>query len=532
MAEYLSPGTYVEELPSANRPIQAVGTSTGAFVGFASKGFVGVPRLVGNMAEFLEHFGGRVDGASLAPSVELFFQNGGTRCYVVRTAAGAAAGAPSTGTASVTLEEGGAPTALTLTAASRHWVTGSLTGNPGTWGNRISFQVEHDLGDATRFTLRVTYAGETRVYGNPAPPPPGVAPTLVPPHGTLAQVISAVNDDDNGVWDDGAWVVLAPTGIAGLVRPDPTTVPDNLTGGGNGIAGTLHDDDFIGATGLGALDSVDDVNIVAVPDSSARPVMQRGINYCELRGDCFFVAHATEGDDTAATALNFKQASGATYPLQSPLNSSFGALYVPWIEVNDGPRSLQIPPDGAVAGRYAATDVRRGVHKAPGGTEDGRLRNVLRTRRKLSVDESAVLNPNNVNALREFRGIGPVVWGVRTLSSDAALRYVSVRRFLLMIEESIAESTKWVVFEPNTQALWRKIERIVRDFLRVQWRNGALFGASEDQAFFVKCDEENNPVESRRMGRVITEIGVAIVKPAEFVIFRIQQSPGGFDVSE
>jgi phage tail sheath protein FI len=523
MPEYLSPEVYVEELPSANRPIQAVGTSTGAFVGFASKGFVGVPRLVGNTAEFLEHFGGRVTGAFLAPSVELFFQNGGTRCYVVRTASGGAAGAPATSTSDFDLQQTGVGTALTLTAATRNWVDGTLTPNPGTWGDRISFQVEHDSGDVTRFTLRVSYAGETRIYGDPSPVAPPAVPPPFPPPGTLAQIIQSVNDD--------AWVVQASVGVAGAVRPDETTAPVNLTGGGNGTASPANDD-FTGITGLGAFDIVDDINIVSVPDSSARDVMRRGINYCERRGDCFFVAHAGQLEDAAATALNFKQASGPLYPLQSPLNSSFGALYVPWIEVNDGRRALQVPPDGAVAGRYSATDVRRGVHKAPGGTEDGRLRNVLRLRRRLSVDESAILNPNGINALREFRGVGRVIWGVRTLSSDPALRYVSVRRFLLMIEESIAESTKWVVFEPNTQALWRKIERIVRDFLRVQWRNGALFGASENQAFFVKCDEENNPVESRRLGRVITEVGVAIVKPAEFVIFRIQQSPGGFDVSE
>ena len=262
--------------------------------------------------------------------------------------------------------------------------------------------------------------------------------------------------------------------------------------------------------------------------------MLLGINYCENRRDCFFIAHATDTVDTAAEARDFKQATGSEYVGQNAFNSSYGALYVPWINVPDPltNKSRLVSPIGAVAGRYSQTDIRRGVHKAPAGQEDGLLRGVLSLRKQLSHAELAVLNPINVNVLRNITGVGNVIWGARTVSADPEFRYVGTRRLLLYIEESIEEGTQWVVFEPNTPSLWRSIERNIRAFLRVVWRTGALFGETEDRAFYVKCDAETNPPDSIEEGKVITEIGVAITKPAEFVIFRISQSKAGAEISE
>lgn len=505
MPTYLSPDVYVEELPSQNRPIEGVGTSTGAFVGFAEKGPIGEARLIGSRSDFYRTFGGPVTGCFLPHAVDLFFINGGTRCYVVRTSAHDGVGDPIASASSATLTDAASNPALTIKAAT-----------PGTWGDRIGVAITHVSSSASQFNLEVFLGGESVETRE-------------------AVELSTIEASINSGAEASSYIrVTQGSGSPG--RPEVTGGGYvNLTGGDNGSAAGVVAGDFTGVHGLEAFDPIDDVNIVAIPEVASREVMQAGLSYCEGRGDCFFVAHAGELDDTAAEALSYKQASGAEYPAQAPFNSSFGALYVPWIEVSNpaiAGRRLILPPDGAVAGRYSATDVRRGVHKAPAGIDDGRLRGVLRLSRAMSQAEIQALNPNHVNVIRRIEGVGSTIWGARTLSSDPSLRYVSVRRFLLFIEESIAEATQWVVFEPNTPSLWRQLERVVRGFLRVQWRNGALFGVSEEEAFFVKCDEETNPLESRRAGKVVTEIGVAIVKPAEFVIFRIQQSPGGFDIEE
>jgi hypothetical protein len=306
------------------------------------------------------------------------------------------------------------------------------------------------------------------------------------------------------------------------LRPDAANA--SLKGGTNGIIGVVTGD-LTGLIGLSAFDPIDDINIVAIPETADRAAVVAGLGYCEGRGDCFFVAHAVETADTAQEALAYKQATGSLYSGQAPFNSSFGALYAPWVVISDPltKRGATVPPDGAIAGRYAATDIKRGVHKAAAGIDDGRIRGVMRLDGLFSHGEIETLNPAHVNALRHVEGVGDLIWGARTLSADPELRYVTTRRLLLFIEESIDQGTRWVVFEPNTPDLWRKIERNVKAFLRIVWRNGALFGAVEDEAFYVKCDAETNPPESIALGRVITEIGVAIVKPAEFVIFRISQ---------
>jgi phage tail sheath protein FI len=231
--------------------------------------------------------------------------------------------------------------------------------------------------------------------------------------------------------------------------------------------------------------------------------------------------------------LGYKRAQGA-YAGGNAFNSKYGALYAPWIDVVDprtgGPH--RIPPSGAVIGRYARTDTVRGVHKAPAGVTDGQLASVIGLAASFGQADQEKLNPQGINVIRRFAGAGNVIWGARTVSSDPEWRYVNVRRLFLFLEESIEESTSWTVFEPNDPALWKSLVTNISAFLRLQWLAGALVGATEEEAYFVKCDAENNPPESVLLGRVITEIGVAPSKPAEFVIFRIAQFQGGSDVSE
>lgn len=507
MPEYLSPGVYVEEIPSSVKPIQGVGTSTGAFVGFAEKGPIGEAILIGNRGEFFNQFGGFIPNADLAYAVNLFFQNGGTRCYVVRTCAHSSTGRLAA-SSTFTFQDSAANNALKVDAHS-----------PGTWGDSLTISIEHPAA-APAFRLVVFYRGEqVESYDSV---------DLDPDSDAFVELL--VNDVSTYIR-----VHANPDSLGALpARP----VVDNrrsLPGGNNGIVtASIADSDFTGLDGLQSFDPIDDINIVGIPDSASRNVMLLGINYCENRRDCFFIAHATDTIDTAAEAMDFKQARGSEYVGQNAFNSSYGALYVPWINVPDPltNKSKLVSPVGAVAGRYSQTDIRRGVHKAPAGQEDGLLRGVLSLRKQLSHAELAVLNPINVNVLRNITGVGNVIWGARTVSADPEFRYVGTRRLLLYIEESIEEGTQWVVFEPNTPSLWRSIERNVRAFLRVVWRTGALFGETEDRAFYVKCDAETNPPDSIEEGKVITEIGVAITKPAEFVIFRISQSKAGAEISE
>jgi hypothetical protein len=208
-------------------------------------------------------------------------------------------------------------------------------------------------------------------------------------------------------------------------------------------------------------------------------------------------------------------------------DSSYAALYYPWIEVADlsgsGSTTKRVPPSGHMVGIYNRTDADRGVHKAPANET---VLGAINIELSLSKGEQDLLNPLGVNCIRAFPGRGIRIWGARTLSSDGSWRYVNVRRLFILVEASLDAGMQWVVFEPNDSTLWAKVRRDVRSFLKVIWLGGALFGSTPDQAFYVKCDEELNPPEVRDLGQLIIEVGMAPVKPAEFVIFRISQWAG------
>ncbi|WP_284983598.1 phage tail sheath subtilisin-like domain-containing protein [Arthrobacter sp. efr-133-TYG-118] len=207
---------------------------------------------------------------------------------------------------------------------------------------------------------------------------------------------------------------------------------------------------------------------------------------------------------------------------QSP--GGYTALYFPWIVMTDPVSGKKVtqPPSGHVAGVWARVDATRGVHKAPANEP---IQGALDLVRRVSRGEQEVLNPAGVNCIRYFPGEGIRIWGARTKAPEASeYRYVNVRRLTNMIKESVADGTRWVVFEPNDHTLWKSIRRDIGAFLTNVWRDGALLGTTPQQAFFVKCDEETNPPEVRDAGQVVTLIGIAPVKPAEFVIFKLMQS--------
>jgi uncharacterized protein len=211
--------------------------------------------------------------------------------------------------------------------------------------------------------------------------------------------------------------------------------------------------------------------------------------------------------------------------VETNYDSKYAALYYPWIKVaGDNGSPIMIPPSGHMAGVWARNDNERGVHKAPANEV---VRGVLEVETPITKGEQDTLNPIGVNCIRTFTGRGIRVWGARTLSSDPAWRYINVRRLFNYVEKSIENGTQWVVFEPNDPDLWHRVRRDVTAFLTGVWRDGMLFGLSPDQAFFVKCDEELNPPDVRDRGQLIVDIGIAPVKPAEFVIFRLSQWAGG-----
>jgi hypothetical protein len=274
-------------------------------------------------------------------------------------------------------------------------------------------------------------------------------------------------------------------------------------------------------TGLKTFDDIDDISLVLIPGQTDPAIQDALLTHCELKKDRFAVMDSPETIDM-----------GGIDKIPKPRDSKYGAYYFPWIEVYDPERgNIFVPPSGHMVGIYARSDSERGVHKAPANEI---VRGALGLKYSISRPEQDILNPKGINCIRDFsrRGRGIRVWGARTISSDASWRYINVRRLFIMIEESIDIGLQWAVFEPNDHRLWKKITRDVSSFLYRLWRAGALFGKTPEEAFFVKCDEETNPVETIDAGQVITEIGVCPVKPAEFVIFRIGQWQSGSDIAE
>jgi phage tail sheath protein FI len=273
---------------------------------------------------------------------------------------------------------------------------------------------------------------------------------------------------------------------------------------------------------------IDEIALVVVPGAS-RDVQDMVLNHCE---DEYLQDRFAILDGQPVTDLTKEAIQGGL----RDSDHGYGAIYYPWIEVYDPVTNAHeyVPPSGHIAGIYARVDEERGVHKAPANEL---IRGALgvgvnpvngpATPMVLSKADQAGLNPHGINVLRKFDG-DIRVWGARTLATDvnAEWRYINVRRLFLFVRKSIDHGTQWVVFEPNAPPLWGNIRRDVSDFLRRVWRSGALFGATESDAFYVKCDETNNPPEVRDAGQVIIEIGIAVVKPAEFVIFRISQWGG------
>lgn len=293
--------------------------------------------------------------------------------------------------------------------------------------------------------------------------------------------------------------------------------------------------------GLDLLEEVDEVAIVAAPGFTDAAAYESLLAHCEKMKDRVAVLDAPLDveevdrltDVATSTADGDGDGDGSSGEGLRPRVSEqgFAAYYFPGITVRDplgDDELVNVHPSGHVAGVWARNDAERGVHKAPANEP---IRGALNVTYRVTRDEQGILNENGVNCIRLFPRKGITIWGARTVAESASeWRYLPVRRLFSMVEESIAEATRWVVFEPNDEALWKAIRRDVSAFLRQLWRDGALMGSTPEEAFFVKCDEETNPPEVVDAGRVVTVVGLAPVKPAEFIVFRIGQHAGGTEI--
>lgn len=509
MPTYLSPGIYMEEVSSGSKPIEGVGTAVAAFVGFASTGPFNEPVLVTNWTQFVGTFGGFVDGSYLAHSVYAYFLNGGGVAYIVRISAGAGD------------EAGELPSSvgeLPPTDGDRvPFTVKAIT--PGADGDRISIQIEDasEPSDDT-FKLIVRSPGREEAFDNV----------------TLSR---GPNNVVTKVRAESELITIQETRGA-TVMPARTTV--ELTGGA-ALSATISvaPKDYIGdsadRTGFAGLEAIDDITMLVVPDlmtafehdivdeEGVKGVQLAMIAHCELMANRVAVLDTPRG-------LNAQQVKAWRNDVTG-YDSKYAAMYWPWVKVMDPVqgKSMFMPPSGSIAGIWARNDDTRGVHKAPANEV---VRGALSLELQITKGEHDQLNPDGINCLRSFPGQGIRVWGARTLSSDPEWRYLNVRRLFNFVESSILGGTNWVVFEPNDPKLWDSVTRTVTMFLRRVWRDGALFGRTQAEAFFVKCDDENNPPENRDAGILTVEIGIAPVKPAEFVVFRISQFNGGAGVEE
>ena len=526
---YGAPGVYIEEQPSGSMPIQGVGTSVAAFVGFTETYHAqagdptdpdGIkPQLVTSWPQYERIYGGFVEGAMLPYAVRGFFDNGGGSAYVVRVRSGGP----------------GQPPRLELPSASRA-----------------------DLQSVRFQALESDGAGWEVEVVPPAPPAEGQPPSdaytfKIYSGGELREELTGVSFAKNArtlektVNEQSSYVRVEVPTVAGVALAERAPAPGRYPlaqPAPEAADPKLLEGSETERTGYQGLAIADNVTIVAIPDLVTVATKPDGtfdtevfeafqgtlVDWCSAGGTRMAILDPPPRLN-AVSAMEWRERLGKDTP--------FAAAYYPGVVVHNRStatdpanrsRFLVVPPSGHVAGVWARTDASRGVWKAPANEE---IRGITGLETLITDGEQGELNPIGVNCLRSFGINGIRIWGARTLSqTDQSWRYINVRRLFNFIEESIRRGTQWAVFEPNDRDLWERVKRNIRAFLGNLWRQGALVGAVPEQAFYVLCDETNNPPSSVDEGKLIVEIGIAPVKPAEFVIFRISQWAGGGATSE
>lgn len=547
--DYFAPGVYIEEIDRGSRPIEGVSTAVAGFVGFTEEIRAGAelfkPMLITNWTQYLNYFSrpnsdGFTDFNAYLPfAVYGYFMNGGGRCWV--TSIGTQLpGAPKPATSEPALvritgrgnrpslnfslrpeQAAGGPIAILISdSAPRPLPEGTEGEAPPNTGEYFTVQIRRGdevLEEYENLTMNREPGAQIATYA-------------------VAALRNSMYVNIEDISQTGQPLARRPgNGQYEISPPIVATPPDRFSRDLEGV----RDD----RTGVRGIFEIDEITMLACPDLM-RAYESQVINLDQVHGIMELMISMCEGSASgdipnppnrmvvldAPPPRECEKPQQVVEWLERRFNrrSMFAALYYPWIKVPN-PRNagnpILIPPCGHVMGVWARTDETRGVYKAPANEVP---RGVIGLGYETNFREQELLNPKGINCIRTFPNRGIRIWGARTLvePDKTEWRYISVRRLISYIEKSIELGTQWVVFEPNDEDLWARVKRTVSNFLERIWREGALFGASPEQAFYVKCDEELNPPETRILGRLYVEVGVCPVRPAEFVIFRISQWNG------
>jgi phage tail sheath protein FI len=572
--EYLAPGVYVEETSFRAKSIEGVSTSTTGFAGLTRKGPTeGTPELITSFGDFERTYGGFADlelGGKkvpnyLAHAVRAYFDNGGSRLYVARVhTAAAAASSPWTGGGSENKDKvrfvarhpgqvgnGLITVRLVKTPATGRGMAGAAQGTILKVGKAAADPDDPDV-EETFVKTGSAWAGEGTstldTTGLDLNEQPGKGASFV-----TANVLTVDADGDPKFFEDLGLAPGHPRYIGSVLGLQPGRRIDALenlfalelgenvkplrlvqfltpAGKADAVSFQLADGSDGGEPGgsdyetaLDALGRIENISIVAAPGHSSFTafvaIQGELIQHVERRRAYRVAVLDTPPDQSLAEAIDTR----------SRIDSTRAALYYPWV-VTDNPltrpgdetiaREVSLPPSGFVCGIYARNDIERSVAKAPANEV---VRGALRFETDVNFAEQEVLNPAGVNCLRYFPGRGYRVWGARTASSDPEWKYVNVRRYFLYLEHSIDRGTQWAVFENNGERLWANVRETIESFLYNEWRSGDLLGGTPAEAYFVRCDRSTMTQNDLDNGRLICLVGVAVLKPAEFVIFRIGQ---------
>ncbi len=580
MPKYLSPDIYFERITRDERyrPLEKAKVNIAAFLGLSERGPIQTPTRVTSWDSFQRIFGGQNPNAYLAFSAFGFFNNGGSECYVTRVAhvndpdpekcASVSKASlkdlyarPTIEVAAVSPGTWGNKLKVSVGVPKSVHRTILLNDlNIGSTKARVDVTKGFEVGSYVRFTdgtqeafVKLTKVDRKEIEWAARQRVDAAFPEGTGTAESLEFKLTITGEDDFEIFDNLSMdsshsryfekVVNGASKFAVLKDLKSTTdlpynIPQAMTetvleGGRDGTE-YVTAADWIGfrkgpgeAAGIWGLEDVsEEVGLICLPDlhrSGAESkgfrgeqdvvaVQQAALDFCERFRYCFALIDPPKG----LAPLLVKE-------YRDRFDTKYAALYYPWVKVLDpftpvNGATLTIPPCGHVAGIYAKTDDEVGVHKPPANEV---VQDIIALERPIDKDTQDSLYPDSINCIRYFRGRGIRIWGSRTVSSDAQWRHVNVRRMFNMFEKTIEQGMQWAPFEPNNYELWKTIERLVGTFLTDRWREGYMTGGVPEQAFYVKCDEVTNPPEVRDVGEVITEIGIAAVRPLEFIVFRI-----------
>jgi phage tail sheath protein FI len=565
--DYRHPGVYINELPAVPS-VQGVSTSIPVFIGATEKLDTldrNTARRITSWADYQSHYGGFVWGAFVSAAVYEFFAESGSVCYVVGIQPDSASPP-----ASAKVPDGG--DGYTFAAASG-----------GEWPNNVLNVAVFDVGalpsdtkPASHFSINTMIKASDLLSsgsgGGSDDTPMSIWQELFRQYirANSIKPIIMTGDDGADLWycleRFGPYSSTSLPEIAGgrcalmdqinaqsmfirvVSTPAKAEIPDSPRSGKPVPmdSGVPVDYEKLYPDALRALAAASDASLLATPDAAAVDIAGDGggdslkniiamvMGVCAKLPNFFYVADAPYADDpanpdTITSMMQFVTGGDSG----NPLIYQNAAIYYPWIFVLNPATgtSVPVPPSGAVLGRYAATDHTAGVHVSPAGVRTGRIVTATALTGWLNEGDQDQLNPCGINLIRNIPGYGITIYGARTLDGQSEWQYIAVRRFVTFIEQSLKISLEWVVFQPNGPLLWATVVREVTAFLTMLWRQGALYGASVDEAFFVTCDASNNPPESRTQGVLNVDVGLAVLYPAEFVVIRIAQMSTGSTTS-